>query len=1355
MDINKYIELQDLNDYGVPNLDDEDVLKDVPQAISRATIDINSLSANQIDLIGITNLSTIQQYKVKLATTIRASWYLSNGLDLVRGSASVNVGTINASSSNPDDPNYIDPAIITLLQEADLYKVNQQTGLDNCNDYSRFALDPRNINFQTDFLTLMNWFVHRNFNNQPGLISSDNSIIITIPANGTEPIDLQAVGGGGGISPTPDNIYPINKDMLIAGTNITLTKDDTNKTITISSTSNPTKDNIYPLLKDIIQNGYRINMTEDDANQTITLSFKDIIGATSISDIGVSHTPQPGEIVNSVWTLIAYSGSDSVDVLTNRLRIRMTYDGLELPTNFYVNNDGSFSSSGVARDEWEIIIDGSKSVLLVECEVINNEIKMIIDAIGQPFDLTKLVIDEIQVIGYALSASVFRNLELQVQNNENSINNLSVNDPIFVASTEQEELRPTETSGKTATFDLPLTDPDGDTIVYLNKPLIIQYRLKAQPQAPDQNDLLSEWRVPIFSHRISEQMYEGLFMRYDEVELITDDTNKTFQVVVNQSSIFDDPQRISIVRLYQGSTVAQAPVIGANIKLDNVRNADQPNTMFRLDNQGNIVFDSKDKYLFNDQQTLQSQQRPVQNGEFVLLEGLPSELANKVDLNTTDANKFNKIVGYDAQGQGTVYDLPSGSGGKDLNISPDPNILVELDKTNANVNLLKFDGLLDFHDSMRSFEIETTANNIKYDEELGLTDENIPPLTNILDPTGANPNIFEFALTDETQQYEGQTMQPVISNASTGLLVPFVLAGDGITPVQYTSTIGFSTQLINLNNPADTWTLTVSNVSGVKTLGLTKNGLTINSGLQITFRGVKGSGPTLKEKVETNTSDITLNENRFINYLESIFQIRIQSGVSLPATPGAVQPNGDVIFDIHVANNAPDLTNDTEYWFEFATNEINSKKEYVIFRQDKDGNKTFYQIDNQGVRFSLDIANKQITMTFYTGNNDIFLYNVKARDVKYHYEEIKSTLVAGTNVSITPDDTGKTLTFEASGSGGTPPSVDNVYPINKPMFVGSSSITITPDDTGKTLTLTSPLATANQTNLANLENDVYANTDAITDLNEDVSDSVTQIVNNRDSVDNIINTFGSIVHDKNATTIPSTPNPIDKTYTFSLTPISNGDFTTNGTKHVFDIEIEDITDPQSEPKIVSISSEVGKTIPNIIDSNSLNTDIVNNNQLVLTFEDAIVITNIINIVRCVQKDASSTPTTPKEWVQIATEADFTLISGNTALRMDNISNLTGKDLKVHFYLNGGQLGELNEYIFYNDSIDTPSSYGNTIIKKNGSEFISGNIQFYITQFAEVKLPIQNLNDGSVNNSTDVQNMAIKIYGWQEPTPSNK
>lgn len=93
-------------------------------ALVCATIRVDTLSAGIITSSNFDTLSTEAQTKVKLAACFLAQYYLTGGYTWLRGSTSISAGQINISQSMPDEPDYLLPQILPLLQinQENLYK---------------------------------------------------------------------------------------------------------------------------------------------------------------------------------------------------------------------------------------------------------------------------------------------------------------------------------------------------------------------------------------------------------------------------------------------------------------------------------------------------------------------------------------------------------------------------------------------------------------------------------------------------------------------------------------------------------------------------------------------------------------------------------------------------------------------------------------------------------------------------------------------------------------------------------------------------------------------------------------------------------------------------------------------------------------------------------------------------------------------------------------------------------------------------------------------------------------------------------------------------------------------------------
>lgn len=82
------------------------------------------------------------------------------------------------------------------------------------------------------------------------------------------------------------------------------------------------------------------------------------------------------------------------------------------------------------------------------------------------------------------------------------------------------------------------------------------------------------------------------------------------------------------------------------------------------------------------------------------------------------------------------------------------------------------------------------------------------------------------------------------------------------------------------------------------------------------------------------------------------------------------------------------------------------------------------------------------------------------------YKYIKTALVAGTNITLTPNDTNKSITITASGGGGTPTQPE-IYALDKLILKQGTNISITYNDTSNEITInsTSPTFTPTATNI--------------------------------------------------------------------------------------------------------------------------------------------------------------------------------------------------------------------------------------------------------------------------------------------------
>ena len=74
-----------------------------------------------------------------------------------------------------------------------------------------------------------------------------------------------------------ETIFDIIKNIIIAGTNVTVTDTDSNNRISIASSGGsgftPTKANIYAAVKAVLQQGTNITITADDANSELDFAI--------------------------------------------------------------------------------------------------------------------------------------------------------------------------------------------------------------------------------------------------------------------------------------------------------------------------------------------------------------------------------------------------------------------------------------------------------------------------------------------------------------------------------------------------------------------------------------------------------------------------------------------------------------------------------------------------------------------------------------------------------------------------------------------------------------------------------------------------------------------------------------------------------------------------------------------------------------------------------------------------------------------------------------------------------------------------------------------------------------------------
>lgn len=90
-------------------------------------------------------------------------------------------------------------------------------------------------------------------------------------------------------------------------------------------------------------------------------------------------------------------------------------------------------------------------------------------------------------------------------------------------------------------------------------------------------------------------------------------------------------------------------------------------------------------------------------------------------------------------------------------------------------------------------------------------------------------------------------------------------------------------------------------------------------------------------------------------------------------------------------------------------------------------------------------------------------------------DTIAGALVAGTNITITPNDAGDTITIAASGAGGGGITTEDAVDATAAALVGGSNITVTYDDTANTITIAVSGLTKTSVGLANVDNTSDAN----------------------------------------------------------------------------------------------------------------------------------------------------------------------------------------------------------------------------------------------------------------------------------------
>ncbi|WP_342217573.1 hypothetical protein [Spiroplasma endosymbiont of Amphimallon solstitiale] len=90
-------------------------------AIAIASERINTITGNQIEVIGFKNLNETQQQLVKRATARMTIYYLTDGMAFIRSSVSISGNGLSSSISPPSEPDYVLMEVYNLLQQANLH----------------------------------------------------------------------------------------------------------------------------------------------------------------------------------------------------------------------------------------------------------------------------------------------------------------------------------------------------------------------------------------------------------------------------------------------------------------------------------------------------------------------------------------------------------------------------------------------------------------------------------------------------------------------------------------------------------------------------------------------------------------------------------------------------------------------------------------------------------------------------------------------------------------------------------------------------------------------------------------------------------------------------------------------------------------------------------------------------------------------------------------------------------------------------------------------------------------------------------------------------------------------------------
>ncbi|WP_342217465.1 hypothetical protein [Spiroplasma endosymbiont of Amphimallon solstitiale] len=90
-------------------------------AIAISSERINTITGNQIEVIGFKNLNETQQQLVKRATARMTIYYLTDGMAFIRSSVSISGNGLSSSISPPSEPDYVLMEVYNLLQQANLH----------------------------------------------------------------------------------------------------------------------------------------------------------------------------------------------------------------------------------------------------------------------------------------------------------------------------------------------------------------------------------------------------------------------------------------------------------------------------------------------------------------------------------------------------------------------------------------------------------------------------------------------------------------------------------------------------------------------------------------------------------------------------------------------------------------------------------------------------------------------------------------------------------------------------------------------------------------------------------------------------------------------------------------------------------------------------------------------------------------------------------------------------------------------------------------------------------------------------------------------------------------------------------